>query len=465
MLPDQPGAHPHLIVASGKTGDVYLIDRDNMGHFNSANNSQIPQHLPTGVGRMFSTAAYWNGSVYFTGQNQGVSRFSISNGQLNLIGRNPNLICCAHTPSISANGNSNGILWVASGNGFSAYSATDMTLPALYTNSKLGILAHFNTPTIANGKVFVGSNLALQVLGLLGNLQVISGSGQTVPSLATAPTPLQVTAKDAYTGALLPGMTVTFSDGGKGGVFTPNGGVVVTDSSGRASVSYTVPKLAATYTIAATYPASTTAKFTITVVGGTPTHITVVSGNKQVGAQLTAFPLPLVVQLADAFNNGVPGGTVNFPASSSSGSFSPTSVVTDAKGKAQTFYTSGTKSGALSIAITSGTLHQGMSETVQPGPPTALTLVSGNSQKAPASTKLPGLLVAKVTDQYGNGIPGTTVTFGDGGASGSFAAAQVVTDVQGRAIVSYTLPATPQVVHVTATLSGLGSVTFTETAQ
>jgi hypothetical protein len=465
MLPVQPGIHPHLLVASGKTGDVYVIDRDNMGHYNSVDNSQIPQYMPTGVGRMFSTAASWNGSVYFTGEDDGVTKFSLVNGQLSLAGKNTTVLCCAHTPSISANGNSNGILWVANGNGFSAFNASDMTQPPLYNLAKLGTLAHFNTPTIANGKVFVGTNLSLQVLGLLGNLQATSGNNQTVPSLGTAPLPLQVTANDAYTGAPVAGVTVTFKDGGKGGVFSPSAGVVVTDASGRASVSYTVPKLAGAYTITANYPASTTAKFTVTVVGGAPTHIAVISGNKQTGAQLTAFPQPLVVQLDDVSNNGVPGGTVTFPAASASGSFSPLTVVTDSKGRAQSFYTSGTKSGAIAITITSGALHQGMSETVLPGAPTAITLVSGNSQKAAASTTLATKLTAKVVDQYNNGIPGLSVTFSDGGVGGVITTSPVVTDAQGRAIVSYTLPATPQVVHVTASVSGVGSVTFTETAQ
>jgi hypothetical protein len=311
----------------------------------------------------------------------------------------------------------------------------------------------------------VGSNLALQVLGLLGNLQATSGNGQTVPSLTTAPLPLQVTAKDAYTGAPIAGMTITFKDSGKGGVFSPNGGVVVTDASGHASVSYTVPKLAGTYTLTAAYPASTTAKFTVTVVGGTATHIAVISGSKQVGAQLTAFPLPLVVQLDDVYNNGVPGGTITFPAPSASGSFSPMSVVTDAKGRAQTFYSSGTKSGVLAITVTSGGLHQGMSETVQPGPATGLTIVAGNLQKAAASATLPVKLTVKVVDQYNNGIPGVSVTFSDGGMGGAIAISPATTDVQGRALISYTLPPTPQVVHVTTSLSGVGSVTFTETAQ
>jgi hypothetical protein len=139
-------------------------------------------------------------------------------------------------------------------------------------------------------------------------------------------------------------------------------------------------------------------------------------------------------------------------------------AVTDSKGRAQTFYSSGTKSGAIAITVTSGALHQGMSETVLPGPATAMTIVSGNSQKAAAGTTLPTKLTAKVVDQYNNGIPGLSVTFSDGGVGGVITTSPAITDAQGRAIVSYTLPQTPQMVHVTAS-SGVGSVVFTVTAQ
>jgi hypothetical protein len=106
-----------------------------------------------------------------------------------------------------------------------------------------------------------------------------------------------------------------------------------------------------------------------------------------------------------------------------------------------------------------------MTEIVQPGPATLLTIVSGNSQKAAASTTLPVKLAAKIVDQYGNGIPGLSVRFSDTGAGGGFATSPTITDAQGRAMVSYTLPPTPQVVHVTASLVGVSPVTFTETAQ
>jgi hypothetical protein len=463
MLPDQPGAHPHLIVASGKEGSVYLIDRDNMGQYNPVDNSQIVQFLPFEVGSMFSTAAYWNGNVYFTGQNMGMSQYALNNGQLNLVGRNTNTLCCPHTPSISANGNTNGILWVANQSGFLAFDAANMSTPTLYSNSKLGTLAHFNAATIANGKVYVGANLNLQILGLLSNLRTSSGDGQSIAALGTLPIQLQVTATNPYTAAPIPGVTVTFTDGGKGGTFNPAS--AVTDSQGRASTSYTVPKKTGVYSITATFPNSTKATFTVTVLPGAATKIQVISGNKQTAPVQTTFPLPLVVQLSDVNSNGIPGGTINFSDGGKGGVFSANPVVTDSTGKAQTFYTTPTKAGSLTFTITSGSLKTAMYGTATAGTASGISVVSGNNQAAPASTVLPAALVVLVVDQFNNVVPGATVTFTDNGAGGSFSASTAVTDTTGKATVTYTLPATPKTVNITPFLSGGAAASFTETAQ
>jgi hypothetical protein len=463
ILPDQqPGPHPHLIVGSGKQGSIYLLDRDNMGHFNSVDNSQIVQFLPFSVGRMFSTAAYWNGNVYFTGQNQGVAQFSLNNGQLTLVGRNTSRMCCPHTPSISANGNSNGILWVGNGNSIAAFDASDMTKPALYSNS-MGALAHFNTATIANGRVYVGTNLRLRVLGLLGKLVAASGNSQSAAVQTILPLPLSVVVTNPYTGQLIPGVTITFSDGGKGGTLNPAS--AMTDASGQASTSYTTPKTASTYSVTAVGPALTKAIFSVTALPGPATKIVVISGNKQTEPLQTTFPLPLVVKLEDTYNNGVPGGTMNFSDGGKGGTFSSASVVTDSTGKAQTFYTTGTKSGTIAFKITSGSLHQGMSGTILAGPATGISVVSGNNQTGNRSAVLPTALAVKVVDQFNNLVPGAAVTFSDNGAGGSFSVNPATTDSTGKATVSYTLPPTPQTVHITASISGGAFVSFTETAQ
>src|SRR5437899_11538205 len=73
VLPDQPGgAHPHLAVATGKQGILYLLDRDNMGHYNPAGDTQHVQELSPGIGEVNGVPVYWNGKLYVFG---GVSPF------------------------------------------------------------------------------------------------------------------------------------------------------------------------------------------------------------------------------------------------------------------------------------------------------------------------------------------------------------------------------------------------------
>src|SRR4029077_6134378 len=80
------------------------------------------------------------------------------------------------------------------------------------------------------------------------------------------------------------------------------------------------------------------------------------------------------------------------------------------------------------------------------------------------TTNLPAPLVAKVAAQYGNGVPGVSVSFSDGGAGGSFSANPVTTDSTGRAGVVYTAGTKARGVTIAATVSGLHQLYFAETA-
>ena len=88
LLPDQPGPNPHLMVGIGKVGTIYLVNRDNMGGFN-ASTDQMVQELPSAVGGIFSTPAYWQGTlpgaglqnmIYTIGGADQPKMFAISNG-------------------------------------------------------------------------------------------------------------------------------------------------------------------------------------------------------------------------------------------------------------------------------------------------------------------------------------------------------------------------------------------------
>lgn len=183
LLPDQSGLFPHLLVSVGKEGTVYLINRDNMGHFKrNGNNSQIVESF-SGVGEIHVGPAYWNNTLYFAGSSMPIMAYQVSAGQISTSPFTQSTLKFGGTsPSISSNGTANGILWIIHGgssSGLFAYSATNLSkmLYNSHQNSErdtLGPVTHFATPTIANGKVYVGGTQQLTVFGLLSNLSAAS---------------------------------------------------------------------------------------------------------------------------------------------------------------------------------------------------------------------------------------------------------------------------------------------------
>jgi hypothetical protein len=170
LLPDGTGsaAHPHLLVSGSKSGTVYLVDRDNLGHFQPDGNSQIVQSLQGAVGPIFGIPAYFNNTVYFSAAHDQVKAFSIRAGLLSTLpvsASSATFAMLGTVPSISANGAANGILWTIDPAGqLHAYDAGDLS-HQLYQGS-IGSSVKFSTPTIANGKVYVGTPDSLVVFGL-----------------------------------------------------------------------------------------------------------------------------------------------------------------------------------------------------------------------------------------------------------------------------------------------------------
>jgi hypothetical protein len=170
LLPDEAGsaAHPHLLVSGSKSGTVYLVDRDHLGHFNADGDSQIVQSLQGAVGPIFGIPAYFNNTVYFSAAHDQVKAFSIRAGLLSPLpvsASSSTFAMLGTVPSISANGSANGILWTIDPAGqLHAYDAADLG-HQLYQGS-VGSSVKFSTPTIANGKVYVGTPDSLVTFGL-----------------------------------------------------------------------------------------------------------------------------------------------------------------------------------------------------------------------------------------------------------------------------------------------------------
>jgi hypothetical protein len=170
LLPEGTGsaAHPHLLVSGSKDGTIYLLDRNHLGHFQPGGNTQIVQSLAGAVGPLFGIPTYFNNTVYFSAAHDQVKAFSIRDGLLSALPVSASSATFAElgtVPSISANGARNGILWTIDPAGqLHAYDAADLG-QHLYQGDA-GSYVKFSTPTIANGKVYVGTLDSLVVFGL-----------------------------------------------------------------------------------------------------------------------------------------------------------------------------------------------------------------------------------------------------------------------------------------------------------
>ncbi len=219
VVPTQTtGTNPHLAVQAGKQGTLFLLNRDNLGGFN-ATVDQVVQSQPYTVGNVgvWSTPAYWNGNVYYWGQFDPLKSFALTNGLLSStpVKSTEMYNYPGSTPSISANGNSQGIVWSINSSGYNssspavlqAHDASNVAV-TLYSSSTnptrdtAGPAVKFTVPTVVNGKVYVGAGSEIDVYGLL------NGANQTQspvfnPSSQAFNGTLSVTLTDATPGAAI----------------------------------------------------------------------------------------------------------------------------------------------------------------------------------------------------------------------------------------------------------------------
>jgi outer membrane protein assembly factor BamB len=177
-LVDGSGQTQHLAVGAGKDANMYIVDRDNLGKFNSATNNiyqELDGALPGGVWGM---PAYFNDTVFYGSVGSTLKAFSITSARLSTTTTSESSISFPYpgtTPSVSANGTNNGIVWAHENSNpavLHAYNATDLT-QELYNSNQAGTRDQFGagnkfiTPMIANGKVYVGTTNGVAVFGLL----------------------------------------------------------------------------------------------------------------------------------------------------------------------------------------------------------------------------------------------------------------------------------------------------------
>lgn len=487
VLPDSLGSNP-MLVASGKTEEIFVLNRNSLGEYCSNCSSNInilqdvqrPSYLsgcvkpPTGVTTCrYGAISYWNNELYLPGWQAPLLSYQIGAGTPPMStspAASASIYQYVYPISISANNSSNGIAWAITATSTSAtLRAFDaMTLNMLYSSDMatggrdtLTPVAHFATPTVANGKVFVATQKDLSIYGLFNQLNPYAGNGQS-GQVGTAIT-ISAQAINPYTGQAISGVPVSFSDNAPShGTFSPNPATTV---NGVATTTYTLPTSAGTFVVTGASAGYANASFTETALPGPAASVNILSGSSQSAVVGTTLPNPLVSLVKDAYGNKVSGAAVTYSDGGLGGVFQPSATVTSSSnGQASVTYTlplvarNGFPITASSGSATPATFR----ETSLASTPASIAITAGNKQTGTAGTQLAKALSVQVKDQYGNRVPNVTVTFSDNSAGGVFTSPSATTNSQGIASTMYTLPSSPGVWTITASINGM-SVNFTET--
>jgi hypothetical protein len=186
LLPSRPGPSPRRLVVAGKTGIFYVLDRDDMGHFDGETD-RVVQTFSVGSGFLISNPVFFENRLYVCPHKSSLAAYALdpATGMFgeDAVARATSCAGCfarGSTPTISANGTKDAIVWVIDNTGFAtslpatlhAYDVADLTRE-LYTSptsandpNAAAPAVKFTVPTVANGHVFVGGQGAVMAYGL-----------------------------------------------------------------------------------------------------------------------------------------------------------------------------------------------------------------------------------------------------------------------------------------------------------
>jgi hypothetical protein len=184
LLPDQSGTFPHLLLGAGKGGTIYVMNRDQLttanNHYDATGSiDYVAQTVSGQIGSSFDTPAYFNGYVYYCGSGNNLKEFTVTSGVLSgtpVTTSSRSFGFPGATPSVSASGTSNGIVWVmqmGTPDVLVAYNATNFaselynSTQAAGNRDRLVGGVKFAVPTVADGKAIVGNSNSVSVFGLL----------------------------------------------------------------------------------------------------------------------------------------------------------------------------------------------------------------------------------------------------------------------------------------------------------
>jgi hypothetical protein len=175
VLADLPSGNRvlHLLICGGKDGNLYLLNRDLLGGFGDAG---AVQKIDFGH-RIFGTGAYWNSNYFLSGESGPLMDYQLNSGvaQIGLMGSSTHVYGFGgSTPSISAAAAQNGIVWTLDNTQYclgnapgcgptvlyahdATHVATELWNSGMVPADAAGYAVKFSVPTVANGKVYVGT--------------------------------------------------------------------------------------------------------------------------------------------------------------------------------------------------------------------------------------------------------------------------------------------------------------------
>ncbi len=230
VLPDQPGSDPHLAVAAGKDGNMYFMNEDNLGGYNSNSNNVLGTYYIGGC---------WCGPSYYVDPSDSIPRVVSSGGNnlqvyqvltspspsLNQVSQSTTVTSpgSGFFTSVSSSGTTNAIIWALSrpsgtGTGnvhlYAFNPDSGSTLSPIFNKSAGSWLYPTGNsnlvPVVANGQVIVASYEELNIFGLTRLFTQTALSSSASP--ANFGESVTLTAQVASSGS--PTGTVTFWNGG-----------------------------------------------------------------------------------------------------------------------------------------------------------------------------------------------------------------------------------------------------------
>ena len=296
LLPQQTGTIPNLAVTVDKSGTIYLLNRDNLGGYNASADSSL-QSFSDGGFSIHNSVAFFGNELYLGADggplqgwtlNPQTERFTTT-----VQSRTINTFGCAacngagSTPSISANGSANGIVWaldnIGYGNSAAILHAYDPAhLGTEYYNSTQAangrdtgaVAVKFTTPTIANGEVFVGGRNAVSVYGLIGSISTAAAPTFS-PAGGTYTATQNITLADST-----PGAAIYYTTNGT----TPTSSATLYTGPIQVAVSETVQAIAVASGFAQSPQASATYIFSSAGSGsGAQTEVALTSAFNSIG--------------------------------------------------------------------------------------------------------------------------------------------------------------------------------------